>query len=390
MLNQLNTYKTQFSKEQCMGGPYCSGYAQLPYPSIGNRTLEAALKLYSNSTMQTNTHYLWFRFFDANTNQTLHHVSFLLTITNQNLLLFRELLHTHTGTLILQLNSINGTFNSTVVGDREPILNGWVPHDDNTPLMVSAPVFNDTNSTYHFLEQMFSIDRDNNIFYTTDIPNSNPTFDFYLSVRDKNQTIISPDMSVSYSRDVITPLKQLQEGIQAQNVKCDWSGFQLILKSEDGSPACVDPYTAHTLIERGWARNPLVKLPILSIQNHTKNKSSFDVSSENQKLINLTKNLIQVQEILQKYPDATANVLSRSDGTLQNNDVSMSVKNIVEYTITRVLHPQEETRQLSFSVYFDYDDKIIETIVSCGGHIGTTSPNPSQYVMDMCFSIIPS
>lgn len=257
ILDQIYTDKESFSKEQCMGGPYCAGYAPLPYPSIGNRTLESALKLYSNSTTSTNTHYLWFRFFDANTNQTIRHVSFFLTITNQNQLLFKELLHTHTGTLKLQLNSINGTFDGTVVGDREPILNGWVPHDDNIPLVVSAPVFNDTNLTYHFMVQMFSIDRDNNIFYTTDIPNGEPTFNFYLGIKDQNQTIISPDMSAPYPRDVVTPLEQVQNGIQAQNVRCDWSGYQLILKSEDGSPACVDPYTAQTLIERGWGHFPL-------------------------------------------------------------------------------------------------------------------------------------
>ena len=103
MLNQFNTSENQASKEQCVGGPSCPGAT--PMPSIGNRTIYLATKLYSNSTMPDDTHYLWFRFFDANTNQTIYHVSFLLTITKQDHLLFRELLHTHTGILSCQVKN---------------------------------------------------------------------------------------------------------------------------------------------------------------------------------------------------------------------------------------------------------------------------------------------
>lgn len=52
------------------------------------------------------------------------------------------------------------------------------------------------------------------------------------------------------------PLEQFKSGIQAQTVECG-SNFQLILKSEDGSPACVKPDTAQKLIERGWGHFPL-------------------------------------------------------------------------------------------------------------------------------------
>gem|GEM_PF-6423105 len=80
---------------------------------------------------------------------------------------------------------------------------------------------------------------------------------FSIILGDRNQTIISPNMSTAIPQDVIMPLKQVEEGIQPQNVRCDWSGFQLILKSKDGSPACVYPYTAQTLSERGWGHFPL-------------------------------------------------------------------------------------------------------------------------------------
>ena len=66
-----------------------------------------------------------------------------------------------------------------------------------------------------------------------------------------------------------SPLKQFKSGIAANDVKCG-QDLQLTIKSEDGSPACVKLDTAQKLIERGWARDPLLKLPISSIQNQTR------------------------------------------------------------------------------------------------------------------------
>ena len=47
--------------------------------------------------------------------------------------------------------------------------------------------------------------------------------------------------------------RQLERGISANNAVCK-SGLHLIIKSEDGTPACVRPDTANILIERGWAK----------------------------------------------------------------------------------------------------------------------------------------
>ena len=194
MLDQLNTYKTQFLKEQCMGGPYCPGAPPIPSASVGNRKIEVTLKLYSNSTIPSNAHYLWLRFFDANTNQTIQHVSFFLTIEKNNFTLFRELLHTHTGILTLQVNPINAQFNGTLFSaNRDAILGGWVPSLNNEPIIVFAALFNDTNSTYHVNVQMFTIDRDNNIFVNTQ---SAPSFDFYLNMMEQNQSLTSQNVTV--------------------------------------------------------------------------------------------------------------------------------------------------------------------------------------------------
>ena len=50
----------------------------------------------------------------------------------------------------------------------------------------------------------------------------------------------------------LTPLKQFQSGVTAKAVQCQ-SGFSLVLKAEDGSPACVHSSSVQILIQRGWA-----------------------------------------------------------------------------------------------------------------------------------------
>lgn len=50
-----------------------------------------------------------------------------------------------------------------------------------------------------------------------------------------------------------TPLRQFKSGITTNDVKCK-EGLQLVIKSKDGTPACVKPDTATRLVERGWAK----------------------------------------------------------------------------------------------------------------------------------------
>ncbi|MCH8860625.1 MAG: PQQ-dependent sugar dehydrogenase [Thaumarchaeota archaeon] len=49
----------------------------------------------------------------------------------------------------------------------------------------------------------------------------------------------------------MSPLKQIQSGILPYDVACR-SGFELILKSSTGNPACVLPSTASKLVSTGW------------------------------------------------------------------------------------------------------------------------------------------
>ena len=68
--------------------------------------------------------------------------------------------------------------------------------------------------------------------------------------------------STSNSKIIPLPLKQFKSGIAANDVKCG-QGLQLVIKAEDGSPACVKSDTLSKLIERGWGTD----LEIIKVKN---------------------------------------------------------------------------------------------------------------------------
>jgi hypothetical protein len=61
--------------------------------------------------------------------------------------------------------------------------------------------------------------------------------------------------SMTNIQKVLSPLQQFKSGTPAKNVQCD-QGFTLIVKAEDGSPACVTSQIAQALTARGWGTTP--------------------------------------------------------------------------------------------------------------------------------------
>ncbi|MGI0062820.1 MAG: hypothetical protein ACREBA_10255, partial [Nitrosotalea sp.] len=128
-----------------------------------------------------------------------------------------------------------------------------------------------------------------NIAYrATDAGIANATIAF--SYTDENQTsstfanpsIISKSIlftilpqSTQTTSVMLDPLEQFRSGTFVQDIKCR-QDFQLIMKSEDGTPACVTPNTANILLERGWAE------PITSRNTqttNTKNPEPFGITA---------------------------------------------------------------------------------------------------------------
>lgn len=80
--------------------------------------------------------------------------------------------------------------------------------------------------------------------------------------------------------DPISPLKQFKSGIKVNEIQCT-ADLQLVVKSSNGSPACVTPETKQKLIERGWAK--------YNSHNAIYDKSDFDrIQIENSGMENQT------------------------------------------------------------------------------------------------------
>jgi len=71
------------------------------------------------------------------------------------------------------------------------------------------------------------------------------------SIPDSPVNLVGELMPVE--EDLLSPLKQFNLGIAPLDVKCR-TGFELLLKSTTGPPACVKPQSVEKLVERGWLR----------------------------------------------------------------------------------------------------------------------------------------
>ena len=158
------------------------GFTQenLPPASVGNRNVQLFIKLsppiITSDTSQPREIYM--RLFDANTNETIVHDSFFITITKHDNLLMRDLFHTHTGELTLDVTPTNTSGKWTIYGDQEPFLNAWV-NQEGGPIPVLADALGE-GGLYHIHIELFAIDYDKNIF----TPDQTPKWDSYLSVGD--------------------------------------------------------------------------------------------------------------------------------------------------------------------------------------------------------------
>ena|SRR5690349_8727045 len=62
---------------------------------------------------------------------------------------------------------------------------------------------------------------------------------------------MNENMTVPSVPKILSPLEQFKSGTSATSVKCN-DGFTLVIKIEDGSPACVTAQISQVLIARGW------------------------------------------------------------------------------------------------------------------------------------------
>ncbi|MGB6463683.1 MAG: hypothetical protein WBF38_05615 [Nitrosotalea sp.] len=134
----------------------------------------------------------------------------------------------------------------------------------------------------------------------------------------------------AYAQDItLSPLKQIQAGVTPQDVKCN-QGLVLIIRPENGSPACVSPTSATRLLSYGWVTpdkfihlNQTSQTAIANNENTTPISSSngtanvTHVSNNTANLTTQTKNAIPAGMLFNGTNNGTSNATNTGgNGTL--------------------------------------------------------------------------
>jgi len=90
------------------------------------------------------------------------------------------------------------------------------------------------------------------LFFSSILLISNSIIPFTYAQSDSNYSTFPTELQVP---DVtkMSPLKQFKLGLGATSIFCK-KEFQLMIKTDNGFPACVRSQTMQTLVERGWGK----------------------------------------------------------------------------------------------------------------------------------------
>jgi hypothetical protein len=202
---------------------YGDGFTQeiMPPATVGDRKVTLFIKINPPiiTSASNQDRYLYFRWFDANNNQTILHTTFLVVVTMHDKPLMQAIFHTHTGILTLKITPSNDPSKWSINGTEAPFLDGvmWLP-SGNSPLDVTAPILGQ-GGLYHIYTLLATIDSDDNIF----APQDAPKFDAYLSVGDVSNHTITYD-SMPYNVTLISYYdKTANFGFDPSRMTASWS-----------------------------------------------------------------------------------------------------------------------------------------------------------------------
>jgi len=139
------------------------------------------------------------------------------------------------GTLTVSDGTIN---NYASIYNLDGIINNYgSTYNYNTIYNYNGSVIDDTHGVIY--NNNGTIDND-----------CNSAFDGFAPYGHQVRTICLPVQPLT---QLPLPLQQIKGGTPASEIKCNAS-FVLVIKSDNGMPACVMPATAKILAERGWAK----------------------------------------------------------------------------------------------------------------------------------------
>ena len=107
-----------------------------------------------------------------------------------------------------------------------------------------------------FLNNVFAdnMTMGSNMTIASDV-NASSTMNQNMNMTNQTTPVTPPVTPPITPPKILSPLQQFKSGVEAKSVQCK-TGFTLIIKAEDSSPACVSSPTAQTLTARGWGTMP--------------------------------------------------------------------------------------------------------------------------------------
>jgi hypothetical protein len=119
---------------------------------------------------------------------------------------------------------------------------------------LEAPIADHDKELMEEIEIMMRIELANLIKENTDKSEINDHVDIILEKLNNAQSLIT-QVSVEDSKPLLSPLEQLESGIEPQNVACT-DDKVLVIKKSTNTSACVKPQTLSRLVVVGWGISP--------------------------------------------------------------------------------------------------------------------------------------
>ena len=153
------------------------GAETLPPVTIGDRNASIELSISPPVFDPDNPEQrILVRFFDADTDAVIEHVTYIIELTKDNEQIFRYMFHDELGNLILKINS-TASEEITVHGSQNNLLGGWM-NDGINPVTLEGPIFS-SGGLYKFDVDILTLDEDSKIL------DKRVTYTGSISVADK-------------------------------------------------------------------------------------------------------------------------------------------------------------------------------------------------------------
>ncbi len=153
------------------------GAETLPPVKIGNRNASIELSVTPPVFDPNNPEQrILVRFFDADTDAVIEHVTYMIELTKNKQQIFRYMFHDDLGNLILKVNTTDSK-EITVHGSQNNLLQGWMS-DGINPVTLEGPIFT-SGGLYQFNIDILTLDKDDSI------PDKKVSYTGSISIADK-------------------------------------------------------------------------------------------------------------------------------------------------------------------------------------------------------------